>query len=308
MLLAARELLAGRLAVATFFRFLYVGRAALVQISALATAYVAIQATIAASTRISELLAVEPSVKDGPDTIVEFRDRIAIRDVSFGYEGERVLEQATFEIRKGEIVALVGPSGVGKSTLADLILRLYDPVSGSITIDGRDLRDLRQEAYRRLFGVVPQEPLLFNATIRDNIAYGREGLGEALSQPIKGNFTTYSGERCIYHMPIGQFYGRIDSDRRHTIQPLLHTRIDADRCSAQRHGIQGHAKGSRASQRQRHSRLRDTSTVHEHAHNRRRARRGHDVTGEQQWREGRRRDRCRDPGTRRGGGWHARRT
>ena len=179
LLLAARELLAGRLAVATFFLFLYVGRAALVQISALATAYVAIQTTIAASTRIAELLAVEPSVKDGPDTIIEFRDRIAIREVSFGYEGERVLEQATFEIRKGEIVALVGPSGVGKSTLADLILRLYDPVSGSITIDGRDLRDLRQETYRRLFGVVPQEPLLFNATIRDNIAYGREGLGEA---------------------------------------------------------------------------------------------------------------------------------
>jgi len=179
ILLAAREVLAGRLAVATFFLFLYVGRAALTQISALATAYVGIQSTVAASTRISELLAVEPSVKDGHDTIVDFRDRIAIHDVSFGYEGERVLEQASFEIRKGEIVALVGPSGVGKSTLADLILRLYDPVSGSITIDSRDLRDLRQESYRRLFGVVPQEPLLFNATIRDNIAYGRDGLSEA---------------------------------------------------------------------------------------------------------------------------------
>jgi subfamily B ATP-binding cassette protein MsbA len=179
ILLAAHELLAGRLAVATFFLFLYVGRAALMQISALASAYVAIQATIAASTRLSQLLAVEPSVKDGPDTIAEFNDRIAVHGVSFGYDGERVLEQASFEIRKGEIVALVGPSGVGKSTLADLILRLYDPVSGSITIDGRDVRGLRQDSYRRLFGVVPQEPLLFNATIGDNIAYGREGLSEA---------------------------------------------------------------------------------------------------------------------------------
>jgi subfamily B ATP-binding cassette protein MsbA len=90
-----------------------------------------------------------------------------------------VLERASFEVRKGEIVALVGPSGVGKSTLADLILRLYDPVSGAITIDGRDLRALRQEPYRRLFGVVPQEPLLFNATIRENVAYGRDDLTEA---------------------------------------------------------------------------------------------------------------------------------
>ena len=76
-------------------------------------------------------------------------------------------------------MALVGPSGVGKSTLADLILRLYDPVQGVITIDGRDLRTLRQDSYRKLFGVVSQEALLFNATIRDNITYGREGITEA---------------------------------------------------------------------------------------------------------------------------------
>ena len=179
ILLAARELIAGRLAVATFFLFLYVGRAALTQIGALASAYVQIQATLAASTRIAELLAVEPEVKDGPETITEFRDRIVVREVSFDYGGERVLERASFEVRRGEIVALVGPSGVGKSTLADLILRLYDPASGAITVDGRDLRALRQEPYRRLFGVVPQEPLLFNATIRENIAYGRDGLTEA---------------------------------------------------------------------------------------------------------------------------------
>jgi ABC-type multidrug transport system fused ATPase/permease subunit len=77
------------------------------------------------------------------------------------------------------MVALVGPSGAGKSTLADLILRLYDPVRGVITIDGRDLRTLKQDAYRRLFGVVSQEALLFNATIHDNIAYGRDGLSDA---------------------------------------------------------------------------------------------------------------------------------
>jgi ABC-type multidrug transport system fused ATPase/permease subunit len=82
-------------------------------------------------------------------------------------------------MKKGEFVALVGPSGVGKSTLADLLLRLYDPVAGRITIDGRDVRSLRQESYRRLFGVVSQEALLMNATVRENIAYGREDLSEA---------------------------------------------------------------------------------------------------------------------------------
>src|SRR5262249_19991939 len=108
-----------------------------------------------------------------------FEDRIAVRDVRFSYDGEPVLEHVSLEIAKGEVVALVGPSGVGKSTLADLLLRLYDPVSGVITVDGRDLRTLRQESYRKLFGVVSQEALLFNATIRENIAYGREGIPDA---------------------------------------------------------------------------------------------------------------------------------
>lgn len=179
LLLAAYELLAGRLAVPTFFLFLYVGRAVLVQIGLLGNAYTQIQATLAASKRITELFAIRPEVQDGSETLADFRDGIVVHDVSFDYGGERVLDGVSLEILKGEIVALVGPSGVGKSTLADLLLRLYDPVSGSISIDGRDLRALRQDAYRRLFGVVPQEALLFNATIRDNIAYGREGISQA---------------------------------------------------------------------------------------------------------------------------------
>src|SRR5207247_6123466 len=138
-----------------------------------------VQATLAASTRIAGLFAIEPEVKDGPETITDFREGIVVGDVSFDCGGERVLEGTSFEVKKGEIVALVGPSGVGKSTLADLILRLYDPVAGTITIDGHDLRALRQEPYRRLFGVVPQEPLLFNASIREHIAYARGALNEA---------------------------------------------------------------------------------------------------------------------------------
>ena len=180
ILLAAWELLAGRLTAPAFFLFLYVGRAAMVQIGLLAGAYTAMQAILAATSRVDELFAERPAVPDGPEPIDAFRDRIALRDVSFRYgDGEPVLWRVTLDVRKGEVVAVVGPSGVGKSTLVDLVLRLYDPTAGVITIDGRDLRSLRQHAYRRLFGVVAQEPLLFNTTIRDNIAYGRDDVAEA---------------------------------------------------------------------------------------------------------------------------------
>jgi subfamily B ATP-binding cassette protein MsbA len=179
LFLAAWELLAGRMSAPAFFLFLYVGRALMSQVGLLGGAYTQIQSTLAASARVSELMALAPEVRDGPDIVTDFRDRLAVERVAFDYGAERVLDDVSFDIRKGEMVALVGPSGAGKSTLADLLLRLYDPVAGRITIDGRDLRTLRQDAYRRLFGVVSQEALLFNATIRDNIAYGREDLGEA---------------------------------------------------------------------------------------------------------------------------------
>ena len=179
LLLSAWELLAGRLGAPAFFLFLYVGRAVMLQMGLLAGAYTQMQSTLAAAARVRELFAETPEVQDGPEAITGFEDRIVLRDVAFRYDGEPVLDGVNLEIRKGEVVALVGASGAGKSTLADLILRLYDPVAGAITIDGRDIRTLRQEDYRRLFGVVSQEALLFNATIRENIAYGRAGVTEA---------------------------------------------------------------------------------------------------------------------------------
>src|SRR5262249_58874966 len=93
--------------------------------------------------RLDRLFGLAPEVEDGPQLIGEFADRISLENVSFDYGGERVLDHVSFEIRKGEMVALVGPSGTGKSTLADLLLRLYDPLAGRITIDGRDIRTLR---------------------------------------------------------------------------------------------------------------------------------------------------------------------
>jgi subfamily B ATP-binding cassette protein MsbA len=178
LLLAAWELLAGRLAVPAFFLFLYVGRAVVAQLGLLGGAYTQMQTVLAACTRVEELLGRQPDVRDGTEEIAEFRERLAIEHVSFHYGGEAVLDDVSFSIARGEVVAIVGPSGAGKSTLADLLLRFYDPQQGRLAIDGRDVRTLRQAAYRRLFGVVPQEALLMNASIRDNIAYGREDLTE----------------------------------------------------------------------------------------------------------------------------------
>jgi ATP-binding cassette, subfamily B, bacterial MsbA len=179
ILLAVYELMAGRLTAPTFFLFLYVGRSAVVQIGLLAAASTTVQIVVGAAGRVTELFAARPETTDGREPVTELRDRIAFRDVSFSYGGELVLGGVSFEIARGEMVALVGASGVGKSTVADLLLRFYDPVAGAVTLDGRDVRTLRQNDYRRLFGVVSQEALLFNTTIRDNIVYGREGLDEA---------------------------------------------------------------------------------------------------------------------------------
>jgi ATP-binding cassette, subfamily B, bacterial MsbA len=179
ILLAVSELMAGRLTPATFFLFLYVGRAAVQQISLLAGASTTVHGVLAATGRVAEILATRPEIADGTLPVPEFSDRIAFRDVSFSYGDEPVLSVVSFEIARGEMVALVGASGVGKSTVADLLLRFYDPGAGVVSLDGRDVRTLRQADYRRLFGVVSQEALLFNTTIRDNILYGREGLDEA---------------------------------------------------------------------------------------------------------------------------------
>jgi ATP-binding cassette, subfamily B, bacterial MsbA len=208
LLLAAWELMAGRLAVPTFFLFLYVGRAVIGQLGSLGSAYTQMQTILAACARVEELFAQRPAVVDGPDDIDAFGDRIVVRDVAFDYGGEPVLERVDLEVARGEIVAFVGPSGAGKSTLADLILRFCDPARGTITIDGRDLRTLRQGSYRRLFGVVPQEALLLNASIRDNIAYGREAVSDA---DIEEAARIANATEFIRQMPDG--YGTIVGDR-----------------------------------------------------------------------------------------------
>jgi subfamily B ATP-binding cassette protein MsbA len=98
-----------------------------------------------------------------------------MRGVGFAYADEPVLHDVSFTARKGDIVALVGPSGAGKSTLVDLIPRFYDPTAGVVLLDGRDLRECSLRSLRAQMGIVSQETVLFNDTVRANIAYGAEG-------------------------------------------------------------------------------------------------------------------------------------
>ncbi len=132
---------------------------------------------VAGAERVFSVLDIQPRIVDRPGAtdIAAFRDRIVLDDVRFRYDtGEEVLSGISAEIRAGEVVAIVGPSGVGKSTLVDLVPRFYDVTGGAVRIDGRDIRDITAHSLRGLMGIVTQETFLFNATIRENIAYGEE--------------------------------------------------------------------------------------------------------------------------------------
>jgi subfamily B ATP-binding cassette protein MsbA len=137
-----------------------------------------LQVGLAAAARVFEVLDTPPRIISPPEArvIESFDESIAYESVSFSYDtGDEVLTSVDLKIGRGEVVAVVGPSGAGKSTLLDLLPRFYDPTSGRITIDGRDLRDVDLASLRRLMGIVTQETILFNDTVRSNIAYGLEG-------------------------------------------------------------------------------------------------------------------------------------
>ncbi len=136
-----------------------------------------IQEATAAGKRVYEILDTEPNIRDVPEPVklCGFRDQLEFRNVSFRYDGgDLVLVDVNLTIRKGEVIAIVGPSGAGKSTLVDLVPRFYDPASGSILIDGVDLRTVELKSLRENIGIVTQETILFNDTVRNNIAYGLE--------------------------------------------------------------------------------------------------------------------------------------
>ncbi|WP_099372286.1 ABC transporter ATP-binding protein [Sphingobacterium sp. 1.A.5] len=155
---------------------------------ALTDAFSNIHNGIAAGERVLQLIDEKNQVADKPNAfeIKKFDDKIEFNNVSFAYEDNEVLKNINLTIDKGETVALVGPSGGGKSTLVDLIPRFMDATTGEVSIDGIDVKDLQQESLRKIIGVVNQESILFNDTIFNNIAFANsEATEEQVIQAAK---------------------------------------------------------------------------------------------------------------------------
>lgn len=135
-----------------------------------------IQKALAAAQRVFDVLDLPEAIKNAPDAkaLPKVKGDVRFNDVSFAYnKNEEVLSHVSFEVKPGEMIAFVGPSGAGKSTVASLLPRFYDATNGSITIDGEDIRKVTLDSLREQVGIVPQETVLFNGSVYDNILYGR---------------------------------------------------------------------------------------------------------------------------------------
>lgn len=170
------------------------------------------QRALAANQRIYEVLQSQPSVceKPGARTLAGIRDSVVFDNVSFRYETNPVLNSISLFAKQGEIIAIVGPSGAGKSTLVDLIPRFYDPQEGRLLIDGVDVKDFSIKSLRAQIGIVTQETILFNDSVKENIAYGRkdasmeeivqaakEALAHDFIMKLPQGYETFIGDRGV---------------------------------------------------------------------------------------------------------------
>lgn len=148
----------------------------------LSRVYGNIQRSLAAAERVFEILDTEPDIKDMPGAIdlPAVEGHVALQQVSFAYSsGQYALREVSLEVKPGQTVAIVGPSGAGKTTIANLLPRFYEVTEGSILVDGKDIRTVTMQSLRQQIGIVPQETVLFNGTVYDNILYGRLDATEA---------------------------------------------------------------------------------------------------------------------------------
>jgi len=170
-----------------------------------------VQQGLAAAQRVFGMLDTAPSIVDRPGAaaLPRFADRVRYEGVCFAYEpGRPVLEDLSFELRRGEVVALVGSSGAGKSTAMDLLARFYDPTAGRITVDGTDLRAVTVPSLRAQLGIVTQETILFHDTVRANIAYG---LADADDGAVRAAAAAAHAAAFIEGLPQG--YGTVIGER-----------------------------------------------------------------------------------------------
>ncbi|MDP8262807.1 MAG: ABC transporter ATP-binding protein [Candidatus Ancaeobacter aquaticus] len=171
----SRRVLGGAMSLGQFILFLGALVSMVKPLKVIAKLNVTIQKGMAAGERVFEVLDAKSSVveKENPIELETLKNEIAFKDISFSYKkGEAVLSDIDFSVKRGQIIAFVGSSGVGKTTLVNLLPRFYDVTKGAISIDGCDIRDLSIESLRKNIGIVTQETILFNDTIKNNIAYG----------------------------------------------------------------------------------------------------------------------------------------
>ena len=171
-----------------------------------------LQNGLASADRVFAIMDIKSDIQDVDNAfkVKDLNSSLSFNDVSFTYgnKDEKVLNNINFKINKGEIFALVGPSGAGKSTLVDLIPRFYDTMSGSIKIDGKDIKDLELKSLRSLMGIVTQETFLFDDTVKANIAYGVEDISD---DEIKDAAKAANAHEFIQKLPDG--YNTIIGER-----------------------------------------------------------------------------------------------
>ena len=170
----------GTLDASSFIMFMAVFTQILQPTKAMAGAIAHFQRGIASGERVFEIVDIEPAIenKANPKELEHFEKEIEFKNVSFSYGTKKVLDNVSFTVEKGKTVALVGPSGGGKSTLANLVPRFYDPDDGEIFIDGISLKDYNYKSVRHHMGIVTQESILFNDSLMNNIAFGLDEINE----------------------------------------------------------------------------------------------------------------------------------
>jgi subfamily B ATP-binding cassette protein MsbA len=199
--LGGRDVVEGRLSAGAFIAFLAALLSLIKPFKRLSRLYGINLQALAAMTRVFRILDREPSIKDSPGAIKlsEHKDSIEFKDIDFSYErGALVLKGINIHLSKGKILAIVGLSGAGKSTLLSLLPRFYDPEKGEILIDGRDIKGFKVASLREDIGLVTQETILFNDSIRNNIAFGRP---EAEIEDIVKAAKAANAHNFIMNMP-----------------------------------------------------------------------------------------------------------
>jgi ATP-binding cassette, subfamily B, bacterial MsbA len=210
-----RQVLAGELTAGQLVMFLILTMTIAGSIGQFSGLYTSLQEALGATRRLFELLDTQPDIQDAPGavTLPTLNGTIRFENVFFAYKDNpsaHILSDIALEVQPGEVLALVGPSGAGKTTLVNLIARFYDPSGGKVCVDGYDLRSVQVKSLREQVGIVPQESLLFGGSVKENILYGRQDASQEemasaaraanadeFISKLPNNYDTIVGERGV---------------------------------------------------------------------------------------------------------------